>query len=872
MRPMRPVVALVADPQEGGGPMNTEFRNNGAVNDSSRIAIEWGKNAEALADWAQSRVVVRTDVYGTYYKVGDEFKQKTAHEPLTRDVLLRHFQGVHQVGAHSLSPPTEDLCKCVAADIDAHDDQPFDADQNWTCALHVAKLMAELGLNPVIFDSNGKGGYWVRAFFKKPIQGRVARWLGDRIKGHILAQGLPEFEWFPKQSELTLACPYGNWIRLPGKHHKREHWTRIAGSAHGEWLEGDAAARRLIAIAGDDTKRLLDAYKKAAHSCLKKSSRPVEDSSGQDHPDVKKIRSALKALPWTIADEYDSWLHVGMALHDWEQEQGLDLWIEWSKKCDAKYQEGVCEAKWGSFNAGLANGWKVGSIFYLAKQNGWTQPTSSVELDRHGDVPQRRILSNFNTEKEIDRDGKEIQRRVPMRMNEIRSSLESIAPGWPKSANGRLFIQGDDYQKIELKKVSSLFAWIHGETGVEWANGENLVTKEEFFEFLEIRTEPCEAVESLPHEPPMPGHVYMHRPLPKPAGKLDGLLNFFSPETAIDRELIKAFLLTCFWGGPLGKRPAFMATGPDNDEEQGRGVGKTTLFDMISTHLVGSFFNVSVREDMPDILRRLLSGSAAGRVGRIDNLKVLKFSWADFEGLLTSEKINGHAMYVGNQSIPNTLVWTITVNGASLSKDMAQRTVCIKLARPTYQPTWGMEVAEYIKENRWEIIAELISILKKDQPAIEAKTRWSEWEQQVLAHVSAPAACIAEIVARQQQMDEGQADHNTVKDFFEGKLLELGYPPEESHVFLTSRTIAEWVSEATRKHYDTSQATAFVKGLGIQELEYHPTQRKVDGAPHRGWVWKGFKSRQIPLSNLELPDPALTHVGGGPPRGPFTPW
>ncbi|MBV8557873.1 MAG: PriCT-2 domain-containing protein [Planctomycetaceae bacterium] len=731
--------------------------------------------------------------------------------------------------------------------------------------------MAGFGLNPVVFDSNGKGGYWVRSFFKKPIPGAVARWLGDQIKGRIQEMGLPDFEWFPKQSELTLACPYGNWIRIPGRHHKRNYWTRIAGSAPGEWLEGEAAARRLIAVAGDDPKRLLDAYKAANPSDAEAKSSRSSTRDTRESPDVETLRSALAALPDEIVAKYDSWLNVGMALHLWDSERGLELWEGWSKTCEHQYEDRVCEAKWGSFSDTVPEPFTVGSIFYLAKQNGWKRPSPAEKSEDQEDTGRHEVLSNYWTETVIDSNGKERQSRVPLSVNEIRSSLESITPGWPKSSNGRLFVQGDNHRKVELKKVSSLFAWIHGEAGVEWGNGENLVTKEEFFEFLGLRTEQCEAVETLPHEPPIPGHVYMHRPLPEPTRKLDGLLDFFSPATPVDRELIKAFCLTCFWGGPLGKRPAFMATGPDKDEQQGRGVGKSTLFDILATHLVGSYFTVSVKEDMPDITRRLLSGSAAGRIGRIDNLKVLKFSWADFEGLLTSEKINGHAMYVGNQSIPNTLVWTITVNGASLSKDMAQRTVCIKLARPTYRPTWGIEIVEYIQKNRWEIIAELISILKEDRPEIEAKTRWSEWEQQVLSHVSAPTACIDEILSRQKKMDEGQADQDTVKDYFEGKLLESGYPPDESHVFITSMTVAEWVSEATRKPYESGPAQAFVKQLQIPELEYRPEQRKVEGKPHRGWVWKGVKAGNLPLFNFKPADPALTHVGASWGRATWDP-
>jgi len=387
--------------QEGQQDFGAEFTNplhlqslgNGSTKHPSAASLAWGTHAEALADWALSRIVVRSDVYGAYYKAGEEFKQRTAHEPLTQALLVRHFFGEITIGAHSLSPPSTDLCKSVAADIDAHDSQPFDADQNLACALYVSKLMAEFGLHPVVFDSNGKGGYWVRAFFKKPIPGAVARWLGDWIKERIRDRGLPDFEWFPKQAELTLACPYGNWIRLPGKHHKRDHWTRIAGSAPDEWLEGEAAVRRLIAIAGDDPKRLLDSYKEAQPAGTKTSSRTCAGAGTRDAPDLETLREALAALPDDVVIDYDSWLHVGMALHHWDRDAGLELWDEWSKAGGSKYEGGACAAKWATFSADLEKGWAVGSIFHLAKQNGWVPPWERPGTkDDRGDVsPRRRI-------------------------------------------------------------------------------------------------------------------------------------------------------------------------------------------------------------------------------------------------------------------------------------------------------------------------------------------------------------------------------------------------------------------------------------------------------------------------------------------------
>jgi hypothetical protein len=463
-----------------------------------------------------------------------------------------------------------------------------------------------------------------------------------------------------------------------------------------------------------------------------------------------------------------------------------------------------------------------------------------------GGQPSIEQFSNFSVSIGIGQDEegkpKKIERREPLRLADINDSLARLTPGWPKCVNGRLFVQGRDEQPVSLEKPAALFAWLHEHARVEWGSGVGYVARDEFFEHLRMNAEPYQAVESLPHWPSMPGVCYMHRPLPEPSGTLDGLLDFFCPATPIDRELIRAFVLTCFWGGDPGKRPAFLTTGPDKEPGQGRGIGKSTVFDVISQELVGGYLDVSPNDDIGTIKTRLLSGDGHGRIGRIDNLKTLRFSWGDFEGMITSPQISGHAMYVGNRSIANTLVWTITVNGASLSKDMAQRTVIIKLARPTYQPTWESDLRAYIQKHRWEIIAEIGRILTTEAPEIEAKTRWAAWEQGVLAHVKAPAACAVEILARQGAVDEGDADRDLVAEYFEEKLGELRHDPSTCLVFIPSRTVAEWVSEALRKHHETSQATAKLKELSLPELSYSDRPKKVGGKASRGWVWRGAEA------------------------------
>ena len=61
---------------------------------------------------------------------------------------------------------------------------------------------------------------------------------------------MPGVEQFPKQSVLTEHVRYGNWLRLPGRHHTRDHWARAWDGSR--WLAGAACCEYLLAHDGDE--------------------------------------------------------------------------------------------------------------------------------------------------------------------------------------------------------------------------------------------------------------------------------------------------------------------------------------------------------------------------------------------------------------------------------------------------------------------------------------------------------------------------------------------------------------------------------------------------------------------------------------------
>jgi hypothetical protein len=316
-----------------------------------------------------------------------------------------------------------------------------------------------------------------------------------------------------------------------------------------------------------------------------------------------------------------------------------------------------------------------------------------------------RVFSNWEWV-EGGSQNKPVKQGVPIK--DICADLYPLTDGLPKRVDNLLFVPGDAYRPRYLETAPQLFAWLDAQFFVNWGRASDMISQERLLAHLQETADRFDAIECYPHWPPIPGAYYLHPPLPATNGQyLESFVNFFSPYTDTDRDLIRAFVMSLAWGGPAGARPAWLFTAPEDDPEGGRGVGKSICIGLCG-ELVGGMLEISPSEDIVAIKKRLLSPAARTlRLARIDNIKTYRFSWADLEALITSPVISGHRMYKGEGRRPNTLTWALTLNGASLSKDLAKRVIVVTLRRPTYRPTWEQEVRAYIAAYRWHILNDI---------------------------------------------------------------------------------------------------------------------------------------------------------------------
>jgi hypothetical protein len=254
---------------------------------------------------------------------------------------------------------------------------------------------------------------------------------------------------------------------------------------------------------------------------------------------------------------------------------------------------------------------------------------------------------------------------------------------------------------------------------------------------------------------------------------------------------------------------------------------------------------------------RLLSPEGLGRrVVLLDNMKTLRFSWAELEGLITTDVISGRQLFTGEGRRPNTLTWCITLNGANLSKDMAQRCIIVKLARPEYSATWEEETIAFIEEHRWEIIGDALALLQTLSPPLPRYSRWGAWERAVLTRVPDPSECQKVIAERQGEVDDDRAEADIVREHFADQLRDRGHNPWTEVVWIPSAEAAAWLNTALNETIPPNRACVKLGTLGITTL-------RKSNREERGWTWTGKQAPPgTPACKLN-PKPHPWNVGGG---------
>jgi hypothetical protein len=487
-------------------------------------------------------------------------------------------------------------------------------------------------------------------------------------------------------------------------------------------------------------------------------------------------------------------------------------------------------------------------------------PTPAPGGPRPGGRPE---ISNCRRIQVKDQSGETRDVHEPRTAMEIADHLAKIAGGWPRRLEEIPFVQGPDFRPIFLEGSTQLFGYVDGFASVYWIKGANMVTQERFYEYVrKFRAERFKAIERYPHFPLMPDTYYMHPPIRSTKDKvlIRQFLDFFQFATDVDRSLAESLLLTLFWGGPPGLRPCFLVRGPEDDDPalMGRSVGKTILAALFAS-LAGGLLDLLEGEEIPDVKTRLLSDEGMEkRVLRIDNVKTVRLSWAALEQFITSDVVSGKKLYHGEGSRPNTITTIITMNGGSLSKDMATRVIIIRLARPPADEGWRQRVVEFIDRHRWDLIAEIRGQLEDERGSITPRGRWPEWQVGVLGKVKDYIGCQEAISGRSEELDSDNEAATVFEEEIHRLLEERKHDPDLEHIKIPPSVMGVWYSRIHKAHVAAKTATERLELMPLKRLRY---RRKKS---ERFWQWSGTKAVGDPLKPVELKSEGFnTRVNGG---------
>lgn len=159
----------------------------------------------------------------------------------------------------------------------------------------------------------------------------------------------------------------------PGVDVKRNGYIMVEPSTHisGKRYEWEASSDPLEGIVPSplpDWLRDLAHRRSEADYPRDVPQQPLADKDRQE------LQSALAAIP---ANDHDTWIRVGMALHSTGAGyEAFELWDAWSRTCPEKYNQVDQYRRWRSFRHRGLDGVTKATIFHMAQERGWTNPAA----------------------------------------------------------------------------------------------------------------------------------------------------------------------------------------------------------------------------------------------------------------------------------------------------------------------------------------------------------------------------------------------------------------------------------------------------------------------------------------------------------------
>ncbi len=330
-----------------------------------RIFDEWRERASELAVWIMGNLVNRTDVWGRYLPkrnrkdqpdkpggfkgnaITAPFRDERGKVFLNISSLEKHFKATDGgvLGIHSSA--RDGSSRWFAIDIDRHEDDDLSVtpEGNFVAAREWYEKLQQLGFDPLLIDSNGRGGFHLWVVFEQPMRTSSVRAFADQLVKDFDRRGLDRVpDLFPG----TLGSNHlGSWLRLPGRHHTRPHFSRVYNDQPWDdrnWLEGHDAIDRILTTRGAPVEVLVELGIEPAVKTVCLDFDGVIHSygsgwKGETHipdPPIHGVRDAIRHL----RKRYRVVIHSART----RSEEGCQAVADWLAKHDIEVDE-ICSHK-----------------------------------------------------------------------------------------------------------------------------------------------------------------------------------------------------------------------------------------------------------------------------------------------------------------------------------------------------------------------------------------------------------------------------------------------------------------------------------------------------------------------------------------------
>jgi hypothetical protein len=191
----------------------------------------------------------------------------------------------------------------------------------------------------------------------------------------------------PNRRQMAFRVPSDMWPYLRGRRFFNTADGRtvleLRGAGHQSIIAGehpDTLGYEWIPGRSPADLQVADAPEWLLAPLMKSKAEPTaaehQPSSAADRP---RALDLLAHIPARDADNYDTWLNVGMALHSVDPGL-LHEWKEWSKS-SPKFDDEVCLSKWISFKG---SGVSIGTLHFLAERAGYRYRRPQEERQQPG--------------------------------------------------------------------------------------------------------------------------------------------------------------------------------------------------------------------------------------------------------------------------------------------------------------------------------------------------------------------------------------------------------------------------------------------------------------------------------------------------------